>query len=158
VTTAAILTLVLSGCGGEPASPSPIPSSPTPADAPPTATMAVGASTYPGEVGSYSLPGGGSDGPWLGARSLDTTVIASIDDVLVVALADATIDRWSAVYAAAADQRPTMPSLLAASQLARGSSEIEIPAPPAGDWVVMVGLEYATGGSGAYYWHVAVTP
>jgi hypothetical protein len=35
---------------------------------------------------------------------------------------------------------------------------VELSAPPPGDWVVMARLDYGTGGSGAYYWHVVVTP
>jgi hypothetical protein len=154
----AILAVALAACGS-----TPVPSgeiTPTPSPdllQPPVATLAAGGSSHQGEVGSYTLPTGGSDGPWLPAAALDTTVEVGARDALEVSLGDAAIGPWTAVYAPAGDRDPT-PSALAASDLPAGSSSIQLPAPPTGDWVVMVALQYETGGSGAYYWHVRVTP
>ncbi len=126
----------------------------------PAAVMTVAGMRYPGELGSYSLPTGGSDGPWLPAAALGKTVVASVHDVLVVSILGAEGTTWRAVYAAADEPETASPVVLATSggpAGADGPAGIEVPAPPAGDWVVMVDVHFATGGSGAYYWHVAVT-
>ena len=131
---------------------------------PPAATMFVGGVRYLGEIGSYTLPDRGDDAPWRTADTLEETVLVSASDRLVVSLAGVAIGSWQAVYAPARVALPNARTLLAGSGDpggsggSAGSASIEVPAPPPGDWVVMIELAYPPGGSGAYYWHLTVTP
>jgi hypothetical protein len=166
ITTARVIVALatftaLAACGATPLAPDG-PESPDPGAGPPGAMMIVGglpeAPGVVGGVGSYSLPTGGSDGPWLPAIALDGTVTARPGATLAVTTDAGAIASWTAAFGPA-DQAAPVPRSLAESDGSGEAAAIRLPAPPPGDWVVQV--EVALGGDGgtaAWYWHVIVAP
>jgi hypothetical protein len=149
--------VVVSGCAG-PAARTPGAEDPTEPGGPPAATMTVDGVAHRGELGSYTLPDRGDDGPWLSGGALEPAVRVVAGTTMTIALVDAGITAWTAVYADALDPRPDQPFALARSDAPAPAAGIEIRVPPPGDWVVMARLDYPSGGSGAYYWRLVVAP
>jgi hypothetical protein len=156
-------SIILAGCAVWPSSTPadlPIGSVSSPPAAPPAATMSAGGAggvEVTGELGSWTLPSGGDSAPWISAGALDGTVEASVGDVLSVAMAGGPVASWNATYATAAETSPAQPTPLGSGGAAGGPGGFDVPAPPSGDWVVMIEIGYPGGGSGAYYWHVRTT-
>lgn len=142
-----------------PASPEPSPSrtaEPTPPPPVPATLDHADGTPVVGEVGSYTIDGFGSDGPWLPASSLVQTVTVNVGDRLRIRLdGSPALGQWSVAAARADDTRATGLIGLGDGDAAPRDGVV-VPAPPPGDWVVMASLSFE-GGSGAYYWHVIVT-
>jgi hypothetical protein len=138
---------------------SPSPSNTGAAGEPPSAFLAInGAGRHEGELGTYVYGGAGSDAPWLPARSLDAIPIRSGDRLSVLLADGLLVGPWAATIAPAGDDQAERGRAFGRDETVGGLREtVELPAPPAGSWVVMVNLEYGDGtGSGAYFWLVDV--
>ena len=134
------------------------PDQPRPTDAPrneaPLATLLVdGTGQHPGEVGGFDFGRYTQGAPWLPATALDRIEVDAGSDLRIQLDERATVAEWAASYAAADD--PTGSVL---RPLGSGTAIAGFGAPPPGDWVIAVTVVYGGGaGSGAYYWHVAVS-
>jgi hypothetical protein len=126
---------------------------------PPMSMVVVGAGDPPveGEAGSWSLPNGGSDGPWLPGAALRGAVDASAGDALEVTIEDAAIESWSAAYGPSPAAEPA-PTALGERPGPLEERSITFPAPPPGDWVVEVDVVLVGGGTITSYWRVLVGP
>lgn len=129
--------------------------------APPSAAGLSGpgiAGTAAGKLGSFTLPGYGSDTPWLPAATL-TELRVTAGTRLEVRLVDGSlIATWQAVYAAATDTGGSSVRGLGQREIETpGLASITLDPMPAGSWVVMVHLRFATGGDAAYYWFVTAS-
>ena len=114
------------------------------------------APAFPGQPGSWSLPGGGSDGPWLPATALAGTVAVPVGATLEVAIEGAAAESWTAAYAEPSESSPEPIALGNSAEPGPGPT-IAFAAPPPGDWVVQVAVELVDdGGTVAWFWHVSV--
>ena len=130
----------------------------TPQEPPVAVLSGPGITAAEGEIGGYTYRDGGSDSPWLPAPSLERVRVATGATLSVRLAGNATITNWVARIAPASDRQGERQR-----GLARGGSErvpadvIRFPAPPSGEWVLMVELTYGGGlGSGGYYWRLEV--
>jgi hypothetical protein len=129
---------------------------PTDPAGPPAAIAETQASgPIAGVVGSYALPTGGSDGPWLPAAAIDDGIRITAGTPLVIRIDGPGIASWDATYAASTDPAPDRTAALGGGQIAAGHA-IEVPAPPPGAWVIAVRVSFDGGGSATYYWRVTV--
>jgi hypothetical protein len=173
VTTA--LLVALSGCGsGGSAPPAPGPSAtPTPsATASLTATMSAepglptppgaalawggGDAPVPGLLGTWTLDGNAVDSPWPAATALEAVEIIP-GSAVTVGFDDGTpIGTWTARLADATDATGETAHVVGEADAA-GVTVIQLPALPAGDWVLEVHLGRADGqGEASYYWAIRV--
>ena len=163
---AACAMILAAGCAMVPPSPSlsPAPTSAGPSGTaagaePPPAVLAInGAGRHEGELGSFTYRSAGSDAPWLPARTLESVSVRQ-GQRLTASFADGSlIGPWAATIAPAGDDQAERARAFGRDETVGGLREsVELPAPPAGSWVLMMQLEYGDGsGSGAYYWLVDV--
>jgi hypothetical protein len=151
--------LVVTACAGPapPSSATAAPTDPASADpeAPPAALLSIdGTPGVPGELGSYTYLGRGSDSPWLPAAMLQPVLVGP-DGRLVVRLASGEpIAGGRARVARAGDTQGTRTEALGLSQ---EQQAVVIVGPGAGSWVLAVELDYPDGaGSGLYFWRLEV--
>jgi hypothetical protein len=143
--------------------PSPAPTTPAPTldpSGPPAAALSVGGAPagVPGRIGSYTLGAFASDGPWLPARILAVVSVPARATLVARFADDVHIAAASGRYAAAADERATVVRAIPGT-FSKVDGAVEFGAPPVGDWVVELALDYPENqGSGSYYWRVSVTP
>jgi hypothetical protein len=132
--------------------------SPLPSAALPVSVLELGAATFVGALGSWTLDGQGSDAPWLPAAVLTDVSVGG--QTLTVRFADGSpVGAWSARAAPSTDQRGD-------SAIGLGERDEDQPplgavtfGPlPAGTWVVAVRLDRADGrGDSTSYWLVTAT-
>jgi hypothetical protein len=174
-----VLVVVVAGCTGAGATPSPAmsdvppaptataPATPAPTDAPsaeptvasspdptleppPGADLVAAGERHPGEVGSYVWSGASDSAPWLPATALDPAPVGDTSQASVDVAGEAEIAEWTARAAPAADPTGTAITPLGSGA---GSPSFELPA--GGDWVVAVQAVFAGGlGDVTWYWHV----
>lgn len=110
-----------------------------------------------GALGSYFYGGAAADAPWLPARVLPK-LEAQPGSVLVLAVPTLEFVSWGARYADAADEDADVINPLASGGDGGAAlSEVTLPAPPRGSWVLAVQLYFADEeGDATYYWHVRV--
>ena len=163
-----LAALILAGCGSRVAGsdgdggPAPSGSTSTPAtsdravasararDAPPEAALAAeGGDPVPGQLGSYTWDGSGSDSPWLPG----TPITVGAGESLSVTLAPpAATGTWRARYVPAGQTDAE-----GARPLGEGSTTPTFPAPPAGRWTVEVQVTFPdAAGAASYFWEIVV--
>lgn len=113
----------------------------------------------PGELGSYTYDGAGSDSPWLPARGLEAVPVTT-GSTLTLTLQDGSAFGMWTVRASKAANEDGIPvrGLASGGDDAATVTAAEIHAPPAGSWVVAATLYFPQeGGDATYYWLLDVT-
>jgi hypothetical protein len=158
-------TVALAGCsGGGPPAPSVtvgvpgpiagITPSPTEVPGPPVASLESGvAGSFPGELGTFTWDGLGSDSPWVLPQG---AVPVGPGSQLVVTLDPALApQRWTARWAPVLAGSAGDPAAVAAGV----GPDIGVAAPVApGTWGLQVEITFAEGRRAAWYWSVSVGP
>lgn len=125
---------------------------------PPAARLVVaGKPVGTGTLGSYTYRGAGSDSPWLPARALPRVAVAA-HSALAVALEHKAVVAWTAEVAAASDIEGSSTRELASGQAtASPVSQVTLPSPGRGAWVMAVRVVFAADlGDAVYFWSLAV--
>ncbi len=127
---------------------------------PPSASLRVAEAPklHPGELGTYTFRGAGSDAPWLPARMLDAVQVQAGTGLTVSLEGGNLIDSWEAVVARSVDEQGVRPTPLGQQALPRPEAGAIFAAPEPGSWVLAVSLGYADDeGVGVYFWRLEVT-
>ncbi len=127
---------------------------------PPSASLRVAEAPelHPGELGTYTFRGAGSDAPWLPARMLDAVQVQAGTGLTVSLEGGNLIDSWEAVVARSADEQGVQTTPLGQQTLPRPEAGAVFAAPESGSWVLAVSLGYADDeGVGVYFWRLEVT-
>lgn len=123
---------------------------------PPAGILRGAASEIPGTLGSWTLDGRGTDGPWLPAAALVERAVGQ--ERLMARYADgAEIGAWSARAAPATDPRGTSTfGVGGRDEDSPPLSSVAIDPLPSGRWVLAVRLDRADGrGDATFYWLLA---
>ena len=172
-------TMILAGCGtttnpaasgqSTPTASAALPAASDPVStssaAPPTATpppvplaeIVTGDATTPGIVGSYTIDGRGSDGPWLPFTSLPAVGVGTRETPTLQFSDGTAIRNVQVLIASAADTSGTSSHGVSSTSLAADGHSVAIGPLPAGQWVIAARLFRADGrGDGTTYWAVTV--
>lgn len=152
------LAAAVAACGGGGASPSPAATAaPATAEAsvttvaPPAASLVIADGVLvPGELGSYTWDGGGSDAPWIVVPESGRVKGAATMEVRLDPAADVTA--WSARWALISEGVAGPPK--DASTGAAGPMTVTLPTAN-GDWSLQVEIRAGDGRSVTYYWRVS---
>ncbi len=152
------LAAAVAACGSGGASPSPVATaapataktSVTPV-APPAASLVIADGiVVPGELGSYTWDGGGSDAPWIVVPESGRVKGAATMEIRLNPAADVTA--WSARWALISDGVAGPPQ----DGSTGTTAPMTVTLPTAnGDWSLQVEIRAGNGRSATYYWRVS---
>ncbi len=127
---------------------------PTEVPGPPAAALTpIGKDAIPGELGSFSWHGAGSDAPWLVPPA--GQAVSEAGPYAVTFAAPVLVEGWAARWAPVADG--TAGAVAGFEQGGTGPVVLEGPDQP-GTWSLQVDARFAGGNRCAYYWRLEVAP
>lgn len=129
-------------------------SAPTEIPGPPAAALTpIAGDAIPGELGSFTWRGMGSDAPWLAPPA--GQAVRDTGPFSVTFTPPVPVERWVAGWAPVVDG--TAGGVAGSEQGGRGPVVLDGPDRP-GSWSLQVDVRFAGGGSCAYYWRFEVAP
>jgi hypothetical protein len=123
---------------------------------PPIARLVLADGTVAaGRLGSFSYDGLSADSPWL-SSGLEWLEPPDRQELTAGLLPGHAFDEWRVSYAAVADTTGSQVVTLDSGS-GDGLTRASFAPPPAGDWVVQLGLTFPDeAGDAVYYWRVSV--